>query len=210
MGSSTADPRACRSGFALEKRRHAVSPSAVLTWIPQRGPVAPLPRMPPAASWLLEVFVKMKSQKDFWAGLMFVVVGVAFAWGATSYSFGNSARPGPAYFPFGLGVLLTVLGGIVLFKALTIETEDGDPIGPFAWKPLATILLSIVGAAVLMPRAGMLITLPLLIVCVSMAGDEFRIKEAAINAVLLTAGSWAVFIKGLGLTVPVLPPFLAG
>ena len=49
--------------------------------------------------------MKIKSEKDFWSGLMFILVGVAFAWGATNYSFGSSARPGPAYFPFGLGVL---------------------------------------------------------------------------------------------------------
>ena len=47
--------------------------------------------------------MKIKSQKDFWSGLMFIVVGIGFAWGATNYSFGSSARPGPGYFPFGLG-----------------------------------------------------------------------------------------------------------
>ena len=51
-----------------------------------------------------EQHLKIKSEKDFWSGLMFMVVGVAFAWGATNYSFGSSARPGPAYFPFGLAV----------------------------------------------------------------------------------------------------------
>ena len=39
--------------------------------------------------------MKIKSQRDFWSGLMFVAVGVGFAWGATNYSFGTSARPGP-------------------------------------------------------------------------------------------------------------------
>ena len=54
--------------------------------------------------------MKIKSQKDFWSGLMFVVVGIVFAWGATNYSFGVAARPGPGYFPFGLGILLAILG----------------------------------------------------------------------------------------------------
>ena len=60
--------------------------------------------------------MKIKSQRDFWSGLMFLVIGIAFAWGATAYSFGNSARPGPGYFPFGLGVLLALLGAIVVFE----------------------------------------------------------------------------------------------
>ena len=62
--------------------------------------------------------MKIKSEKDFWSGLMFIAVGVAFAWGATNYSFGSSARPGPAYFPFGLGVLMAILGGMILFKEI--------------------------------------------------------------------------------------------
>ena len=54
--------------------------------------------------------MKIKSERDFWSGLMFLAIGIAFAWGATTYSFGSSARPGPGYFPFGLGILLAVLG----------------------------------------------------------------------------------------------------
>jgi Tripartite tricarboxylate transporter TctB family len=149
--------------------------------------------------------MQIKSQKDFWSGLMFVAVGVGFAWGATEYSFGNSARPGPGYFPFGLGVLLAILGGMVLFKALTIETHDGDPIGAFAWRPLFIILGSVALFGVLLPRVGMLIALPLLVVLSSLASEEFTWKGALINAVVLTALSWVVFIKGLSLTIPLLP-----
>jgi hypothetical protein len=65
--------------------------------------------------------MKIKNQRDFWAGMMFLVTGVAFAWGATAYHFGSSARPGPAYFPFGLGVLLALLGaGLALHNALSL------------------------------------------------------------------------------------------
>jgi hypothetical protein len=79
--------------------------------------------------------LKIKSERDFWSGVMFIVVGVAFALGARYYSFGSSARPGPGYFPFGLGILMAILGGMVLFKAVTVDTEDGEPIGAWAWRP---------------------------------------------------------------------------
>jgi Tripartite tricarboxylate transporter TctB family len=149
--------------------------------------------------------LKIKSQKDFWSGLMFVAVGIGFAWGATEYSFGNSARPGPGYFPFGLGILLAVLGGMVLFKALTIETAGGDPIGHFAWKPLIIILGSVAMFGFLLPKLGMLMTLPILIIVASLASQEFTWKGALINAVVLTVGSYLIFIKGLSLTIPLLP-----
>lgn len=153
--------------------------------------------------------MKIKSQRDFWSGLMFIVAGGAFAIGAMNYSFGSSARPGPGYFPFGLGMLMAILGAVVLFKALTVETEDGDPVGAFAWKPLIIVLASILFFGWALPRLGMLIALPLLILTSSMAGDEFKLKEALFNACVLTLLSWTVFSKGLGLTIPLLPTMFA-
>ena len=77
--------------------------------------------------------MKIKSQKDFWSGLMFVVIGIGFAWGATSYSFGSSARPGPGFFPLGLGFLMAALGGIVLFGF------NGVILGPWWSRPRMVI-----------------------------------------------------------------------
>ena len=151
--------------------------------------------------------MKIKSQRDFWSGLMFVCVGLAFAIGATNYSMGNSARPGPGYFPLILSVIMAILGGVVLFKALTIETEDGDPVGGLAWRPLIVIVLAIVVFGLALPRLGLLLTVPLLIFIVSQAGDEFRWKEVLANAVVLTVAAWAIFVLGLKLTLPLYPWF---
>jgi len=152
--------------------------------------------------------VKIKSQKDFWSGLMFVVVGIAFAWGATNYSFGASARPGPGYFPFGLGILMAVLGAIVLFQSLTIETETGDPIGAWAWKPLAIVVGAVAAFGWLLPHMGMVIALPLLVILSSLASHEFTWGGALASSVFLTVFSWLIFIKGLGLTIPLIPAFM--
>ena len=73
--------------------------------------------------------MKIKSQKDFFSGLMFMAVGVAFAWGATTYNIGEGARMGPGYFPLVLGILLAGLGAFIIFESLVVETEDGEPIG---------------------------------------------------------------------------------
>jgi hypothetical protein len=154
--------------------------------------------------------MKVKNQRDFWSGLMFIAVGLGFSWGATNYSFGVSARPGPGYFPFGLGLLLALLGAIVLFKSIVTRTKPGEgQIGAFAWKPLLTILISVAVFGFVLPRLGMVITLPLLIFMSSWAGDEFRWRDALVNSVILTAMSWGVFSKGLSLTIPLWPSFIA-
>jgi hypothetical protein len=152
--------------------------------------------------------VKIKSQKDFWSGLMFIVVGVSFTIGATNYSFGSSARPGPGYFPFGLGILLAILGAFVLFKALTIETEDGEPIGKWAFRPLVWICSSVAVFGWALPHLGMIVALPILVVVAAAAGDEFHWGEALMNAAILTVGSYFIFIYGLKLTIPLWPSFI--
>jgi len=153
--------------------------------------------------------MKVKSQTDFWSGLMFIAVGVVFAVGATNYSLGTSARPGPGYFPLGLGVLLAILGCIVTFKALTIESEGGDRIGKIAWRPLLVVLASITVFGFALPTLGMVITIPILIIMTSFAGDEFNWKGVILSAAILTLFSWVIFVWGLNLTIPMKPWFMA-
>jgi hypothetical protein len=152
--------------------------------------------------------VQIKSQRDFWSGLMFIVVGVVFAVGATNYSMGSSARPGPGYFPLILSVLMAILGGFVLFKSLTIEVEGGDPIGHVAWRPLLVIVAAIAVFGLALPRLGLVITVPILILMTSLAGDEFKWKGVLATAVVLTVGSWAIFVLGLKLVIPMWPWFV--
>lgn len=172
------------------------------------APVHRIPRRSGGSRHPEEAPLKIKSQRDFWSGLMFVVTGIMFAVGARNYSMGISARPGPGYFPLLLGILMAILGAIVLFKALTIETEDGDPIGPIAWRPLLVIVASIAMFGFLLPRLGLIATIPLLIISASFAGSEFRWMGVIGSCVVLTLGSWLIFIVGLKLTIPMWPSFL--
>ena len=154
--------------------------------------------------------MKIKSQRDFFSGLMFLVVGVVFAVGATNYSMGTSAKPGAGYFPLILSVLMSILGAVVLFKSLTIETEGGDPIGAIAWRPLIVIVLSIAVFGATINRLGLVLAVPILIMISSLAGDEFKWLGVILNSVVLTAFSWLIFVYGLKLTIPLWPSFIAG
>jgi len=154
--------------------------------------------------------VKIKSQRDFFSGLMFLVMGLAFAWGATEYSMGSAARPGPGYFPLGLGILMSILGALVIFTSLTIEVEGGDRIGDIAWRPLLVVVFSITLFGVLLPRLGLVITVPLLIIAISFAGNDIRWRGVLLASVVLDVFSWLVFVKGLSLTIPMWPSFITG
>lgn len=162
--------------------------------------------------------MRIKNNRDFASGVMFSAVGAAFAWGATTYTVGEGARMGPGYFPLMLGVVLAVLGAVIMFQSLVVETEDGAPIGRWAWKPLAYILGANLLFGVLLgglpsvgiPAMGLIIGIFGLTIVASLAGESFKLKEVLILAAILAAGSYLAFIVLLKLQIPVWPTFISG
>jgi len=162
--------------------------------------------------------MKIRSQKDFFSGAMFAVVGIAFAWGATSYNIGTGARMGPGYFPLMLGVVLALIGAAVMLSSLVIETEGGDRIGSVAWKPLVFIIGANVVFGILLgglpkfgiPAMGMIAAIYALVFISSLAGDRFKPKEVTVLATILAIGSYIAFVWLLKLQFPVWPTFIAG
>lgn len=162
--------------------------------------------------------MKIKSQKDFFSGLMFMGIGVAFAWGATTYSVGTGARMGPGYFPLYLGVLMTILGAVITFQALVVETVGGDKIGKWAWKPLFFVILAnLVFGALLaglpyfgIPAMGLIAAIYALVFIASIAEDGWKFKATFILATVLAIGSYIAFVMALKLQFPVWPAFITG
>ena len=160
----------------------------------------------------------IKSQKDFFSGLMFTVVGASFAYGATNYSVGSGGRMGPGYFPLLLGVILAVMGAIIMVKATVVEPPNGDKIGKWAWKPLFLIIAANILFGVMigglpsigLPPMGLIAGIFALTIVASLAGDSFKLKEVLILAVILSIGSYGAFILLLKLQFPVWPTFIAG
>ena len=162
--------------------------------------------------------MNIKSQKDFFSGLMFTVVGGAFAYGATSYTVGTGARMGPGYFPLVLGVILALLGSLVMFKSLVVETADGEKIGSWAWKPLFFIICGNLLFGILLgglpslklPAMGLIAAIFGTTIVVSKAGDVFVLKEVLILSTILSIGSYLAFVVLLKLQFPVWPTFITG
>jgi hypothetical protein len=161
--------------------------------------------------------VHIKSQKDFFSGLMFIVAGVAFAWGATTYNVGEGARMGPGYFPLMLGIVLALIGSVVLFTALVVEVEGGERIGKWAWRPLFFIIMANVLFGILLaglpsiklPGMGLIAAIYGLVIVASMADGHFHLRDVLILATALAVGSYLAFILLLKLQIPVWPSFIS-
>ena len=162
--------------------------------------------------------MNIKSQKDFFSGLMFMGVGAAFAWGATTYNVGTGARMGPGYFPLRLGVLMVVIGIAITFTALVVETEGGGKIGKWAWKPLFFVISANVAFGILLagiprfniPAMGLIVAIYALVFIASMAEAGWKFRTTLILATVLAIGSYLAFVMALKLQFPVWPAFITG
>ena len=149
--------------------------------------------------------MRIKSPKDFWAGLMFIGIGLFFVISARSYELGSAARMGPAYFPSMLGGLIAVIGFAVLIQSFVIS---GGKVAAFPSRLIFLIILALLLFGYLLKFIGLVLALAILIVLSSFAGHEFRFLEALILACVLILLSVLVFVKGLGQPFPLWPNFL--
>lgn len=161
--------------------------------------------------------MKPKSQKDFLSGLLFTIVGIAFAVGATNFDVGSAARMGPGYFPLLLGIALALLGLIVTVQSMRgPRLPDGGAVGAIAWRQLIFILCGnlvfgalLVGVPALgIPHFGLIVAIYGLVITVGYARPKHVLKESLVLATILAVGSYAAFVYALNLQFPVLPWFL--
>jgi hypothetical protein len=88
--------------------------------------------------------MKIKNQKDFWAGVMFMAFGLFFAGFGTQYSIGTAIRIGPGYFPTALGVIVILLGIVIWVGGLSAKAT-AEKVDQFKWPTLLLILGPIAG-----------------------------------------------------------------
>jgi hypothetical protein len=146
--------------------------------------------------------LKIRSMKDFNAGLMFMGIGGLFAIGANQYPMGTAVRMGPAYFPSILGWGTVALGLFVFVESFIVE--DTAPTRT-AWRPLILVLGAVCAFAALINTGGLITATVVLIILSALGGHEFKWKEAIISAVGLSITVWLIFDKALGLPFKLFP-----
>lgn len=151
--------------------------------------------------------MRVRNHRDFRAGVMFLVIGAAFAGFAQQYALGTPARMGPGFFPTMLGVLLALLGAAIVLRSFA---GNGAPqrVAPVRWRPLGLILISVLLFALALPRLGLIVSIALLVGISALAAHDFSWKETLASIVVLLVLSWLVFVEGLDLQFPVWPVFL--
>lgn len=149
----------------------------------------------------------IRSTKDFWAGMIYIFFGASAILIARDYAMGTALRMGPAYFPSLLGGLLLLIGSISIIRSFITA---GTPIGGFAFKGLLFVIASVVLFGLIVRGAGLTVALPLLVVVSAYGSTRFSWQPTLVMAAGLTLFCALVFLKGLGIPLPVLGPWFGG
>jgi putative tricarboxylic transport membrane protein len=144
------------------------------------------------------------TNRDFWAGLFLIAIGAAAIVLGRDYAFGTAVRMGPGYFPNVLGGLL-ILFGIYL---VALSLRGSEPIaGAWSLRGLVLVPASLVLFGALIERAGFIPAMLMLMFGSASASTEFRLVEALLFSVLVTALCAVIFVWGLGLPYPLIAGF---
>lgn len=146
--------------------------------------------------------LKIRSEKEFCAGLLYLGIAGLFLWFGRDYRLGSAAKMGPGYFPFYLSLGLAVLGAVAVVRGFLVE---GERAGAIAWKPLLLVLSGCLAFGLLLNRAGLVFALLALCLLSAGASAYFRLSgKAMLGLLVLTAFCTVIFVKGLGVPMPIL------
>ena len=149
----------------------------------------------------------IRNAKDFWTGLIYIFFGSSAILIGREYGMGTAIKMGPAYFPTILGGLLVGIGVISVIRSFIIP---GTPIAAFAFKGLTLVTVSALVFGFLVRGAGLAVALPLLVIISAYASTRFRWRPTLLIAAGLTVFCALVFLKGLGIPLPIIGPWFGG
>jgi putative tricarboxylic transport membrane protein len=151
--------------------------------------------------------ILMRNAKDFCTGLIYIFFGSSAVMIGRDYGMGTAVKMGPAYFPTVIGSLLILIGIISVVRSFI---QPGTPIGGFTLKGLALVIVSAIVFGLIVKGAGLAIALPVLVMISAFASDQFRWGPSLALAAGLTLFCVVVFIKGLGVPLPILGSWFGG
>jgi putative tricarboxylic transport membrane protein len=149
----------------------------------------------------------VRNTKDFWSGVIYIFFAVTAILMAREYGMGTAVRMGAAYFPTILGALLLLIGAISVVRGFLVP---GTPIGAFAFKGLLAVIGGTVLFGLIVRDAGVAVALPLLAIVSAFGSMRFRWLPTLAMAAGLTLFCIFVFVKGLGIPLPIFGPWFGG
>jgi putative tricarboxylic transport membrane protein len=134
------------------------------------------------------------------AGLTLVLVGLATIWQSRAFPLGSLHRPGPAYMPTLLAVLLIVFG-VAVFSLGSRARRLGE-VGWEEWRHAVAIFAACAFAAWGLERIGYRLTMAVVLAFLTLVLERTRLALGLVLTVVMAWGSFYLFDTLLKVPLP--------
>src|SRR5215218_6482990 len=147
--------------------------------------------------------------RDVVGGLVVVAIGGLFLLFGRELPVGSSFRMGPGYFPAILSWLMVALGAVMAGLAWRAPHQEGV-FGLVPWRALVLIAGATLVFGLALRGLGLLPVLLLVVFATAWASRYASLTASAALALGIALFCSGLFIKGLGLPLPLTGPWLSG
>ena len=150
----------------------------------------------------------MERPRDVVGGLVVMAIGAGFLLFGRELEMGTSFRMGPGYFPTILSLLMMALGLAMAVLAWRGPVAEGG-VGQVPWLGMALVIVPVVLFGFALRGVGLAPLLVLVVLATAWASRYASLRASVPLAVGIAAFCSFLFIKGLGLPLPLIGPWLS-
>jgi putative tricarboxylic transport membrane protein len=149
----------------------------------------------------------VKNMNAALTGIFLILVALLAFYLSWPLSSSTDVGPGPGYVPKMFALIQLGLGALLVANGLL---QEGEPSEPWHLRPLVLILASVAFFAMTIERMGLVVALTGLVLIACAANRDTKFYEALALALGSVVVSALLFVKALGLSIPMWPPTLWG
>jgi hypothetical protein len=150
----------------------------------------------------------LERPRDVAGGLLVVAIGAGFLLVGRELEMGTSFRMGPGYFPTLLGGLMILLGAVLTALAWRAPHQEGA-FGHVPWRGLLLVVGSVLFFGLSLRGLGLAPVLALVVLASAWASQYASWRASVPLALGLAVFCVALFLRGLGLPLPTVGPWLS-
>ncbi|MSO77505.1 MAG: tripartite tricarboxylate transporter TctB family protein [Alphaproteobacteria bacterium] len=143
-----------------------------------------------------------KGPTDVLAGGFLMAVAVVALVATSDLRMGTAMRMGPGYMPTALGWILLGFGFVLLLRGCL---RPGRALAAWAVRPLLLVSVAVGLFGLLLERLGLVAAILALVLIAALGGRDRRPAESLLLALGLAFFAVLLFVKGLGLAMPIWP-----
>ena len=150
----------------------------------------------------------MEKPRDVVGGLLVMAIGAGFLLVGQELEFGTAFRMGPGYFPTVLSLLLIALGAAMTVLAWRAPREEGA-FGHVPWRGLLLVVGATVFFGLALRGLGLAPSVLAVVLATAWASRYASLRASVPLALGLAAFCALLFVRGLGLPLPLVGPWLS-